>query len=281
MRYFETVDTHQESCDDARSRNIPISGSARKAIMRKGLLALVCCLLATTLVTKASRAGEVNLSAAASLKEVVNELTDGYANKHPGVAFTKNFGGSGAVAKQIENGVPADIFISASGEWTDYLRDKGMLDAASIGTFAYNTLVFVAPSSIKAGGLQDITALGKIAIGSPKSVPAGDYAMQALRKAGLDKVLEGKLIMSKDARECLAYAERGEVDGAFVYRTDALLSKSVIILFTVPQDLYSRVTYPMGLTSAGSRNPEARAFLDQLLGDVAKAALLKYGFEAR
>jgi molybdate transport system substrate-binding protein len=228
-----------------------------------------------------SFAGEINLSAAASLKDVLNELADGYAKGNPGVTFVRNYGASGAVAKQIENGAPADIFISASGEWIDYLKGKGMLDTASIGTFAYNTLVFVAPPGVKAAGLKDLTSLGKIAIGSPKSVPAGDYAMKALAKTELDKEIEGKLVMAKDVRECLTYAERGEVDGAFVYRTDAMLSRTAVLLFTVPPDLHPRVTYPMGLTAAGAKNAEARSFFDYLTGEAANATLLKYGFEVR
>ena len=123
-----------------------------------------------------------------------------------------------------------------------------------------------------------IDKLDKIAIGSPKSVPAGEYAMEALKKAGMEKQLETKLVMAKDVRECLMYAERGEVDGAFVYMTDALQAKQVKILFEVPKNLYPRVTYPMGLITAGSKNKEAEAFYGYLKGGEAKAALAKYGF---
>ena len=160
--------------------------------------------------------------------------------------FVKNYGASGALAKQIENGAPADIFISANLEWMDYLKNKKLADAASIGTFAYNTLVFAGAAG-KASSMQDLLKLERIAIGSPKSVPAGEYAMEAFKKAGLDKQLGKKLVMAKDVRECLMYAERGEVDGAFVYKTDALQAKQAKILFTVPQELYPRVTYPMAL----------------------------------
>ena len=130
-----------------------------------------------------------------------------------------------------------------------------------IGIFAYNTLVFVGTADKKASGLQDLHKLDKIAIGSPKSVPAGEYAMEALKKAGVDKQLEQKLVMAKDVRECLMYAERGEVDGAFVYKTDALQAKQAKILFTVPEDLYPRVTYPMGLTVSGVEKQRCRGLL--------------------
>lgn len=222
-------------------------------------------------------AGEVNLSVAASLKEVINELAVSFVKKHSGVKFSKNFGASGQLAKQIENGAPADIFISANLEWLDYLKSKKLVDSTGIDTFAYNTLVFAGAPG-KASSMQDLVKLERIAVGSPKSVPAGEYATEAFRKAGIDKQLEKKLVYAKDVRECLMYAERGEVDGAFVYKTDALLAKRAKILFTVPQGLYPRVTYPLALTVAGAKNRDAAAFLGYLHGDEAKAVLSKYGF---
>ncbi len=225
-----------------------------------------------------AQAGDVYLSAAASLKEVLNELTDGFARKNPGTRFVKNFGGSGTLAKQIESGAPVDIFIPANAEWMEYLNRKRLMNSASFGTFAYNTLVFVGNPSRKVRGLQDLAGLDRVAIGSPKSVPAGEYAFEAFRKAGIDRQLEKKLVMAKDVRECLMYAERGEVDGAVVYRTDALQAKRAKILFSLPQELYPRVTYPMGLTATGAGNRDAEAFYRYLQGKDAKALLLRYGF---
>lgn len=225
-------------------------------------------------------AAEVNLSVAASLKEVINELSGSFAKKNPGVKFLRNYGASGALAKQIESGAPADIFIAANLEWLDYLKNKQLVDSATAGAFTYNSLVFAGVPG-KAASLQDLTRLEKIAIGSPKSVPAGEYAMEAFKKAGIDKHLEKKLVMAKDVRECLMYAERGEVDGAFVYKTDVLLAKQAKILFTVPQGLYPRVTYPMALTAAGAKNKEAAAFFAFLHGGETKAVLTKYGFATK
>ena len=222
-------------------------------------------------------AAEVNLSVAASLKEVINELAGSFARNNPGVKFVKNYGASGHLVKQIENGAPADIFISANLEWMDYLKNKNLADNASIGTFTYNTLVF-AGSPGKAASMQDLTKLEKIAIGSPKSVPAGEYAVEALKRAGIDRQMGKKLVYAKDVRECLLYAERGEVDGAFVYKTDAMLAKQARILFSVPQELYPRVTYPMALTVAGARNRDAAAFFAYLHSNYARAVLAKYGF---
>lgn len=223
-------------------------------------------------------AGELNLSVAASLKEVLNDLTAAYTAKHPTTVFVKNFGGSGTLAGQIENGAPADLFIAANNQWMDYLKEKKYVDAATEKNFAYNTLVFAGTTTKKISRMHDLLSLDKIAIGSPKSVPAGEYATAAMTKAGIAEKLAGRLVMAKDVRECLMYAEMGEVDGSFVYRTDALQARKSRLLFTVPQQLYPRVTYPMALTVKASNNVEAKAFFTYLQGREAKAVLQKYGF---
>ena len=188
----------------------------------------------------------------------------------------RTLGGSGALAKQIENGAPCDIFFSANMEWVDYLKEKKLVDAGTIATFAFNELVFVGKPGLKAGSLEDVVKLKKIAIGSPKSVPAGQYAMEAFKKAGVDTKLEGKLVMAKDVRECLMYAERGEVDGAFVYKTDAgIMARNVKILFIVPQALYPRVTYLVALTVAGAKKNEAAAFYKFMQSAKAKKVLIQ------
>jgi molybdate transport system substrate-binding protein len=224
-------------------------------------------------------AADVSLSAAASLKEVITALSDTFAKQHADVRFQNNFGASGALAKQIESGAPADLFFSANLEWMDYLKEKKLVDEKGTAVLAYNVLVFAGKPGLKVGKLQDVVKLNKIAIGSPKSVPCGEYAMEAFRNAGIEKQLENKLVMCRDVRACLLYAERGEADGAFVYRTDVEeIAKNVTILFTVPQEFYSRVVYPMGLTVAGSKKAEAAAFLKFLQSPEAKAVLEKHGF---
>jgi len=247
--------------------------------MKLACTKFIILLILVTLAKPALAAG-VSLSVAASMKDVINELADNFVKKHPGVNFLKNYGASGALAKQIENGAPADIFISANEKWMDYLNNKKIVASANSGILAYNSLVFAGTPG-KASTMQDLVKLEKIAIGSPRSVPAGEYAAEAIKKAGLDKHLERKLVMAKDVRECLLYAERGEVDGAFVYKTDALLAKQAKILFSVPQELYPRVTYPMALTVAGAKNRDAAAFFAYLHGDEATRVLTKYGFTGK
>ncbi len=239
-------------------------------------IAILCFALLT--IALPAMAGELNLSVAASLKEVINELSASYTAKHPATTFVKNFGSSGNLAGQIENGAPADLFISANTEWMDYLKEKKLVDGSSQKSLAFNSLVFAGTTTKKAASMSDLPKLDKIAIGSPKSVPAGEYAMSAITKSGIEQQLAGKLVMGKDVRECLMYAELGEVDGAFVYRTDALQAKKAKLLFEVPQSLYSRVVYPMALTLKASQNEEAKAFHLFLQGDEAKSVLRKFGF---
>jgi molybdate transport system substrate-binding protein len=247
--------------------------------MKQFLRSIAAVLGFLMLTNMQAMAANVYVSAAASLKEALNEMVDKYAITHPGVTIQKNFGASGALAGQIEQGAPADIFISASTEWIDYLMNKTLLDAKTRTDFAYNELVFAGRTTKKAGGMKDLVKLNKIAIGSPKSVPAGVYAMESMKNAGVDQNLAAKLVMAKDVRECLTYAEIGEVDGAFVYRTDAMQAKKAKILFVVPEKLHSRVVYPMALSLSGAINGDAKAFFVWMMkSSDAKSILKKYGF---
>jgi molybdate transport system substrate-binding protein len=149
--------------------------------------------------------------------------------------------------------------------------------------FAYNKLVFLGGKRSTPLTLNKLTDLERIALGSPQSVPAGQYAKQALEHTGVYALLaqQRKLVMAKDVRQALLYADRGEVDGAFVYQTDALLARTAKILFTVPDDLYDRVSYPLGLTPAGAKNTSAKALYEYMSSPEAKAVLKKYGFEVK
>lgn len=236
------------------------------------LVALIC------LIPSAGLAGEINLSVASSLKEAATEISAAFLKQNPGIKITTSSGASGALAKQIVNGAPADIFISANPEWVEYLKKKKMINIPSTITLAYNSLVF-AGINVKASSMLDLARLERIAIGSPKSVPAGEYAMGAFRKAGLDKQLGKKLIMGRDVRECLMYAERGEVDGAFVYKTDTLQAKRAKLLFTVPQELYPRVTYPLSLTVTGKNKAEAVLFYKFMQSTETVKILEKLGYK--
>ncbi|WP_243374921.1 molybdate ABC transporter substrate-binding protein [Geotalea sp. SG265] len=226
-------------------------------------------------------AGQVYVSVAASLKEVVDELADSFSRNNRAASIYKNTGGSGILARQIENGAPADIFISADSQWMEYLAARKLMSPATIATFAGNELVFAGKPDRRIKSMKDVALLEKIGIGNPKSVPAGEYAMAAIRSSHVEKSVAKKLVFAKDVRECLLYMERGEVDGGFVYLTEALQAKQAKVIFTVPQSLYPKVEYKMGLTVTGGRNSAAVAFFNYLKGPEAQTVLLKRGFKTR
>lgn len=225
-----------------------------------------------------ARGEEVHVAAAQSMKELVDEMANGYERSHPGVKVVRNYGGSGTLAMQIEGGAPVDLFIPASAGWVDRLKKKRLVGAADVHVLASNTLVFVGKEGVPATGMNDLPGLSRIAIGSPKSVPAGEYASQAIAKSKLAQKLSKKLVSARDVREALLYAERGEVDGAFVYRTDAKRSKEVVVLFEVPAALHDPIVYPVALTASGAKRPAARAFFDAFRSAAPKPLLKRLGF---
>lgn len=242
-------------------------------------LLLSLCLL---LVALPAYAGEIRLAVAASMTDVLNALCSDYALSHPQTRFVRNYASSGTLAKQIVAGAPADLFVSANPKWMDFLKDKGLIAPTGIRIIAHNKMVVIGRPCSKVRVLADLNALPRIAMGSPASVPAGKYAEQALIAAGLYQGMKDsqKLVLTKDVRQALMYAERGEVNAAFVYRTDALLAKQAITLLEVPQELYPSVSYPAGLTSIGTTNSEAREFMHYLGSSDAAAIFTKYGFLA-
>lgn len=229
-----------------------------------------------------AQAGEVTLSVAASMTDAFKSLAEHYQSTHPDIILRYNFGSSGSLAKQISQGAPADIFVSANTRWMDYLAQEKHIDVSSIRIFAHNNLVFVGKKGMHVTSLADLSGLERIAIGSPQSVPAGQYAEQAMRAVGIYDTLlaEHKLVMAKDVRQALLYADKNETDGAFVYRTDARLAQNAVILFTVPQNLYTRIAYPLALTRLGKDKTEARSVYQYLNSAEALEILESYGFEA-
>ena len=232
------------------------------------------------LATGLAQAGDINLSAAASTKEAMTEIIKGFKKVQPDVKILTNFGASGALAKQTVQGAPTDIFLSANDKWLDYVVKEGKAEVKNKGVFAYNKLVFSGKKGTAIQSLADLKTLQRIAIGTPASVPAGQYAEQAMRAAGVYEDLQKakKLVMAQDVRQALLYADRGEVDGAFVYQTDAMLAKEAVVLLVVPDDLYDRVSYPMVLTTAGEAKAEAKAFYGYLASPEASEILKKFGF---
>ncbi|WP_457574472.1 molybdate ABC transporter substrate-binding protein [Desulfolithobacter sp.] len=227
-----------------------------------------------------ARMATVRLAAAASMTDAIRELIQVFGTTQPGVTIQPNFASSGSLAKQIMQGAPVDLYISANERWMNWLVANRAIAAGTARILVNNTLVFIGPSTTRARAMEDLTSLARIGLGSPRSVPAGQYAAQAMENAGIYRQLleDRRLVMAKDVRQALLYADRGEVDGAFVYRTDARLARKSTVLFTIPPKLHDPVAYTIGLTPEGRQNPEARAFYSFATGPLAAGILESYGF---
>ncbi|WP_028582214.1 molybdate ABC transporter substrate-binding protein [Desulfogranum japonicum] len=247
--------------------------------MKRFFLSIVLAFF--TFTGSALAADTVYLSVAASMTDAFNELISTFKTEHPDATLLPNYASSGSLAKQIDQGAPADLYVSANPKWMKFLKEKNMIAANTDRIFAFNKLVFVGEPNISIDSMEALATLKRIAIGTPESVPAGQYAKQAMEAAHVFAPLQenNKLMLAKDVRQALLYADRGEVDGAFVYRTDALLAQHAKIVFTVPDQLYDKVAYPMGLTVSGAGKATAQAFLTFMQSDQATNILKKYGFQ--
>jgi len=254
------------------------SGIWQKIINAHVLVAVVVQLL----LVGAAQAGDIKVSAAASLTDVITELSRAYEKNHAGVAINTSFAGSSTLAKQIENGAPADIFISADKDWADYLEKRSLLNKATRADLLINELVFIAPLnktlSITMAREFDLLASfsGKLCTGEPAYVPVGKYAKQALTHYGWWSAIQPRLVGTEDVRTALAFVERGECALGIVYKTDALMSKKVAVVASFPADSHLPIVYPGGLTK--NATAEAQAFWQFLQSDVAAAVFVRYGF---
>jgi len=224
---------------------------------------------------------DLTVSAAISLKDALDEIEVLYAAERPGSAVHFNLGGSGTLQRQIEQGAPVDIFISASPKEMDALEAKGLLDAGSRRNLVRNTVVLIVPAgSSGISSFEDLTkpAAKIIAVGEPQTVPAGEYAKEILTHLGIYDQVKPKLVLAKDVRQVLTYVETGNADAGIVYATDAKVSKKVSVVATAPESSHSPVIYPAAVIK-NSKDPDAaKAFLDFLAGSNAQAVFQKFGF---
>ncbi|KAF6615015.1 molybdate transport system substrate-binding protein [Paenibacillus jamilae] len=232
--------------------------------------------------SKKTETVELTISAAASLTDALKEIQTLYESSHKGIQLNFNFGGSGALEKQIEQGAPSDLFLSASKKNMKSLVDQHLIESNKQKTWLTNELVAVIP----ADGTTSITSVKdlmqkevkKVAIGIPESVPAGKYAQEALTNIKLWDVLQDKLVQAKDVRQVLQYVETGNADVGFVYKTDALTSQKAKIAFEVDSKTYSTVEYPIGIIKASKHIQEAESFYEYLQSQESLNIMAKYGF---
>lgn len=237
-----------------------------------------------------AKAGEVVLAAAASLKDALEVLKPKIEKSLPGTHISITTGASGTLVQQIVQGAPIDIFISAAVKPMDLLaQDKRLLEG-SRQTLLTNDIVLIVPKTNRLG-LETIPQLTqsqvkRLAIGEPRSVPAGEYAVQVMRSLGLEKALESKFVLAKDVRQVLSYVERGEVDAGFVYSSDlkAKNAASVKVIASAPKYSHQPILYEMAIVKAGrnrtldSKSLEIKRVADILAGAEAAKVWTDFGF---
>lgn len=225
---------------------------------------------------------ELTISAAASLKEAMAELEPIFKEANPNISLVFNFGASGSLQQQIEQGAPADLFISAGQSQMKALAEKDLILDSTQKDLVKNELVLVGPKDTTITGLDDLKTdkVTKIASGEPTSVPAGKYADEVFTKLAIKDDIQSKLVFAKDVKEVLAWSTSGNADVGFVYLSDALSNDSAKIIETVSEDLHSPITYPVGVIKS-TKNPDAaKKFENFLFTDKAKEIFEKYGYKA-
>ena len=248
-----------------------------------GLFTAFVMLAGTTLSPAGAVDRTITVFAAASMKNALDEVDAAYTAK-TGVKITASYAASSVLAKQIEQGAPADVFVSADTDWMDYAVSRKTIDEPSRVNLLGNSIVLIAP---KDSGIDNVTIAqgfdlaklagdGKIATGDVKSVPVGKYAKAALDKLGAWQAAEPKFAMAESVRAALTLVARGEANLGIVYSTDAKVEPGVKIVGTFPADSHPAIIYPVAATTTAKR--ETSDYLAFLRTSTAKAILEKYGF---
>ena len=255
---------------------------------------VLMCVLASAIVLLAGCGGdkqptpaaappvELTVLAAASMKDAMGEIQKLYTAEKPNVTLIYSFASSGALQKQIEQGAPADLFISAAAKQMDELEGKNLIKKETRKNLLENSLVLIVPkdSSLSLSKYEDLSqaAVKKVSIGETETVPAGQYAKEVLTKLAIWDAVKAKAVMAKDVRTVLTYVETGNVDAGIVYGTDAAISDKIKITAAAPAGSHKPIVYPVAVLSGAKQPQAAGEFLAFLNGPGAKAVFEKYGF---
>jgi molybdate transport system substrate-binding protein len=225
---------------------------------------------------------ELTIAAAASLTDVTAEISEEYAKVAPNVKLTFTYGASGALQTQIEQGAPADIFMSAATKQMDALDEQSLLLAGSKTNLLENKVVLIVPKDSDAGitSFEDVAGdkVEKIALGDPESVPAGQYAEQVFTSLNILDAVKEKANYGTDVRQVLTWVESGDVDCGVVYATDAATSDKVQVICEAPEGSAPKIIYPVAVIAATGHPDEAQSFIDYLKTPEVAALFEKYGF---
>jgi molybdate transport system substrate-binding protein len=273
-------------------RGITLDGSGSISMKRRYLLAFIGSIALTWLLSAGinfltpqsttAQTKTILVSAATSLKDALEEIKTAFAKTNPNIKVNYNFGASGALQQQIEQGAPADIFISAATKQMDALEKADLIDKVTRRNLLTNRLVLIVPknSTLKIIDFRSLTNnnVQKISVGEPRSVPVGQYSEEVFKNLGILEQIKAKLIFANSVRNVLAAVETGNADAGIVYTTDAKISDQVKIVATAANNLHSPIIYPMAVVKS-TKNPQtAKTFAQYLTDTPAKAIFTKFGF---
>lgn len=224
--------------------------------------------------------GELLISTASSLTEVMGKMEEEFQMVEPDIELSFNYGSSSKLRSQIEQGAPADLFLSASEKDMDMLQSQQLIESESVVPFAENRLVLASLEEfLETADFAEVILNTEetIAVGEPDSVPLGDYTKQVLASQDLWEPLEGHLIYAKDARQVVTYIESGNAELGIIYSSDAIISREITGTLEVPGQM-DPVVYPGAVVAASQKQQAATAFLEFVKGPKGQAILEEYGF---
>ena len=250
-------------------------------MFRKSPILAASLVLAAVWGTSA-HAGDLVVSAAASLTNAFKDVAQAYEKEHAGTKVILNFGASDVLLQQIVKGAPADVFASADQKAMDKAVGEKTVKPDTRVDFAANQVVLIVPTDSKANitALKDLTRddIKRIAYGNPASVPVGRYTQGALQAAGLWDAVQAKSVLAQNVRQSLDYVSRGEVDAGFVFATDAaVMPDKVKVAVRVPSQ--TPVTYPIAVTARDDAAKEAQSFVAYVMSPAGQEILSRYGFQ--
>ena len=222
------------------------------------------------------------VAAAASLQTALQEVTTLYIQAHPNSSITYNFGASGALQQQIEQGAPVDVFISAAVKQMEILKEEGLLEAGTHKNLLTNQLVLIIPKQTPVS-LTDFKQLTqpevkRISLGEPRSVPAGQYAVEVFKNQGILEQVQSKFVLGNNVKSVLTAVETGGVEAGIVYITDAMGSDKVTIAARADRTLHTPIVYPIAALKGSKSLEEAKKYVEFLQSNPAKTVFEKYGF---
>lgn len=232
--------------------------------------------------SESQEAVELNISAAASLKEAMEKIEEEYKKVNENVTLVVNYGASGSLQQQIEQGAPCDVFISAGQKQMKALYEASLLLEGTYKDLLENDLVLIASKDSDVSNLDDLITnkVKHIAVGEPSSVPAGKYADEVLVNLDLKDKIKDKLVFAKDVKEVLAWTQSGNAEVGFVYYSDTINTDNIKIVETTPSTSHSAIVYPIAVIKESKKPEAAKEFEDFLLSTDGQAILKDFGYKS-